>query len=291
MFKNILLPIYEGRPAACVVPYALALAENHQASLTFLTVLENSASAEEESKAEDFLKNTTETVFRDTKGEYPISWSIERGELEKTVAKYVTEHQCDLVCLASSVTKGLLQRITGNHSERILRAVSCPVLVADHEVEKPWGLKFSHLLIPIDYVQDNNNAIELGKEMASKLGLSITLFTMVYQINNTNNTDIIGLATPVDDFINKANFDEAHEHLDKVATQIEALGIPTSAKTVIGNDSANEIVKAIAENSCDLTIMTTRESTPAKAFFMGSNVSKIISMNCLPILMIKQNRV
>ena len=288
MFKNILLPVYNSHATEKIIPYALALAEKNEAIITLITIIENSATAEAQTSAENYLRAVAESLYKKTDGQYKVDWLIGRGELEKEIARYAEDKQCDLVCLASSVKKGLLQHITGSHSERIIRAVNTLVLVVNSAEERRWDQVFSHLLIPIDNSDDSKKAINLSKDMAQKLGLRVTLFTMVYHINNTNNTDIVGLSATTDDFINKENFQEASSHLKKIAAEMSDIGISVTSKTVIGDDSTTEIAQALDESKADLTIMTTRASSPISAFLMGSNVRKIIDMNCLPILMVKQ---
>jgi|GEM_PF-3107238 len=288
MFKNILLPIYDNRRAERAIPYALEFAERSSANLTFITIIDKNASSDDESKSIDYVKGVAEETYKLAGGKVNVRWELGRGDLEKTIAKYSEENAIDLVCLASSTQKGLIIAITGNHTERIARAVHCPALVISNDETKEYGRVFSHILMPLDGTEDSINAQIIGTELAKTFKLPITLFTMVQPVSTADGADLVGLSGSTDDMINKENFKEARQYLEEVAASMTEQGIDATFKTVIGTNSADEIAKAFKEYKADLTVMATRDYSPVGAFFMASTSRKIVAMDCLPVLMIRQ---
>jgi len=288
MFKNILLPIYNNRRAERAIPYALEFAERAGAHLTFITIVDKNTSTDEENKAIDYIKNVSEETYKLADGKVNVCWELGRGELEKTIARYVEKKAIDLVCLASSTQKGLITTITGNHTERITRAVHCPALVVSNDEIKEYGYIFSHILMPLDGSEDSTNAQVIGAKLAKTFKLSITLFTMVQPVSIAGGADLVGLSGVTNNMINKENFKEARQHLEEVAASMTEQGIDATFKTVMGTNSADEIAKAFKEYKADLTVMVTRDYSPMEAFFMASTSRKIVSMDCLPVLMIRQ---
>ncbi len=140
------------------------------------------------------------------------------------------------------------------------------------------------LLVPIDFSEHSEYALEVAAILAKRYGSKLVLFHM------------IGVSTSV---FTKSELEEqeevkyylklAREKLKSYLNKPYLKGI--SIETIIQNLKDFEEVDAVAqEKQANLIIMGSHGSSGLNAFFVGSNTEKVVRNSNTPVLVIKSRR-
>ena len=146
--ERILLPADFSEYSASAIPYACALAEEYDAELHVLHVLEKVptvpyfgmglATPGFEEESEQHAWNLLEQIL-------PADWP-RRGDAIKVVKhgspfletiRYVKEAEIDLIVITTHGRTGLAQALLGSQAEKLVRKCPCPVLTV-----RPTGHQF-----------------------------------------------------------------------------------------------------------------------------------------------------
>ena len=119
--------------------HAIALAENHGASLTVLFVYTPDASASahpgEEKSSRAFWRNQLEQI-RPTNPAIPVRHVFLEGDPAEEIVRYGRDTGMDLIVMGTHGRTGLERLLMGSVAEKVLRDASCSVLV----VKLPKGV-------------------------------------------------------------------------------------------------------------------------------------------------------
>jgi len=75
-------------------------------------------------------------------------------------------------------------------------------------------------------------------------------------------------------------------YLERVRSELQALGIPTEAELAFG-DPAHEIVKWVQQKGCDLVAMSTHGHRFLADIFLGTTVTRVRHSINVPVLLLK----
>jgi nucleotide-binding universal stress UspA family protein len=119
--------------------HAIALAENHGASLTVLFVYTPDASAAahpgEEKSSRSFWRNQLEQI-RPTNPDIVVRHVFLEGDPAEEIVRYGRDTGMDLIVMGTHGRTGLERLLMGSVAEKVLRDASCSVLV----VKLPKGV-------------------------------------------------------------------------------------------------------------------------------------------------------
>jgi nucleotide-binding universal stress UspA family protein len=120
--------------------HAIALAENHGASLTVLFVHSPDGSAApgavgDESYTNSYWRNQLEQI-RPTNPDIPVRHVFLEGDPAEEIVRYGRDTGMDLIVMGTHGRTGLERLLLGSVAERVLREASCSVLV----VKLPKGI-------------------------------------------------------------------------------------------------------------------------------------------------------
>ena len=79
---------------------------------------------------------------------------------------------------------------------------------------------------------------------------------------------------------------EDNEYLDKVRTEFESARIPARTELAFGNP-ADEIIRWVKENGCDLVAMSTHGHRLVGDLLRGTTVTKVRHNVSVPVLLLK----
>jgi nucleotide-binding universal stress UspA family protein len=144
------------------------------------------------------------------------------------------------------------------------------------------AIEFKHILVPIDFAESSEKALEAAIDLARRFGSDLTLIhvyeTPVYFYGGVTyaTTDLFG---PIEEL--------ARNQLEKTLREVQTK-IPT-AKAILGRGSpATEIVAAIVEVHPDLVVMGTHGRRGVSRAFLGSVAEKVVRLSPVPVLTFRE---
>lgn len=135
------------------------------------------------------------------------------------------------------------------------------------------------ILVPTDFSDNANNALDFATKIALKEKASITLMFAFYAVY-----DFAAQATEI---VNQIESD-ARKALKKSAKEVTALGIETEFRIVQGA-IASAVTALAYREEFDLIIMGTQGAGGIKKALMGSNTGHVIKESKVPVLAVPQN--
>jgi nucleotide-binding universal stress UspA family protein len=118
--------------------HAVALAENHGASLTVLFVYSTNGSTPEvhdEVSNEAYWKRQLEQI-RPINGNIPVHHVLLEGDAPTEIVRYAQDAAMDLIVMGTHGRTGLERLLMGSVAEKVMRDAPCSVLV----VKLPKGI-------------------------------------------------------------------------------------------------------------------------------------------------------
>jgi nucleotide-binding universal stress UspA family protein len=135
------------------------------------------------------------------------------------------------------------------------------------------------ILVPTDFSDNANNALEFAKKIALKEKASITLMFAFYAVY-----DFAAQATEI---VNQIESD-ARKELKKSAKEGMDLGIEFDYKIVQGT-VASTVTSLAYREDYDLIVMGTQGASGIKKALIGSNTGHVIKESKVPILAVPKN--
>jgi nucleotide-binding universal stress UspA family protein len=136
---------------------------------------------------------------------------------------------------------------------------------------------FKHILLPIDGSDFSLRAIEVGVELAARLGARVYAFHVIEPYFET----IIQLA---EDSYNEEMVAHARECLGGACQRAEAAGVLSESSFVFHDHPYRAIVAAAEEQGCDLIVMASHGRRGFDGLLMGSETHKVILKGSVPVL-------
>jgi len=140
-------------------------------------------------------------------------------------------------------------------------------------------IEFKNLLVPIDFGEPSQRALEAAIELARRFDAKITL-VHVYEIpayvyggmSSYATTDLFG---PIEE--------AARASLDKALREVKGK-LPATKAVLRRGPPAMEILAAIDELHPDLVVIGTRGRTGVKHALLGSVAERVVRMSPVPVL-------
>lgn len=134
------------------------------------------------------------------------------------------------------------------------------------------------ILVPTDFSENANKAVEFAKKIAHKENASITLFYAFYAVY-----DFAAQATEILGQIEQ----DAKRELKKAADEGKAEGLDVNYRIVQGTVSSAVTSFALREDY-DLIVMGTQGASGIKKALIGSNTGHVIKESKVPVLAIPE---
>jgi len=132
-FNEVLFVTDLTEESLAALPYAISLAQEHQAHLTILHVLEQpeAGSVDLESNTRFLLRHMAELVPPDPELWFHPNYVIEFGNVAEQILKYAAGHASDLIVLGVRSAQGNLETLTRfahSTAQQLVAHATCPVL-------------------------------------------------------------------------------------------------------------------------------------------------------------------
>lgn len=143
-----------------------------------------------------------------------------------------------------------------------------------------------HILVPLDFSEFSNKALDYALDIAEKFQSQITLFHAIVLFH-----DDVDEEQRLQEYENwiKRREQTIHHQMDNSLQKVKKRGITVSSLIRRGVNAADVILDYLSENSCDLVIMGTHGRTGLKHFLLGSVAEKIVRLSPVPVMTIHRS--
>jgi nucleotide-binding universal stress UspA family protein len=291
--KNILCATDFSDFSNHTIPYGVALAKEFDAKLYICHVIDLSSIA----IYGEFQLNPVDQQNRIRKqaaeqldqiiGEQPVKWEplITVGHTADEVSRLVEEKAIDLVIAATRGRSGLKRLILGSVTERLMRVLSCPLLVVhspEHEFVNPINqqIRLNKILVGCDFSPDSDLAFQHALSLAQEFEADLHLAHVIEPSVSSE------LLKP-----DKALSAEIQQGLHQKFTEKLITMIPEDARNwctpetrILEGQPYEELVKYAETNAMDMIVLGVRGHGVVKTLFLGSTTDRVVRQTTCPVL-------
>lgn len=303
MYQKILVPLDGSRLAECVLPHVDALAAgNKETKITFLYVVQpldvpmvNSVykkriETDAKSAAEKYLKKL---VARAKYREKAISKVI-LGKVADGIVDYATEHQMDLMIMATHGRSGISRWLYGSVAEKVIHETKIPVFLVKagdcRKVSYAKGKKI-RVLVPLDGSKVAESVLPHLKELSRQLSENRieVILTRVCEIFASPLSYPPPMPMTWDEYLKYETTrckSICQDYLNEVREELIRNGLKVRTEVFEGNP-AELLIDYADKNPIDLIVMSTHGRTGVSKWAFGSIAEKVLKGSRCPILLIK----
>lgn len=291
--KNILCATDFSDFSNHTIPYGVALAKEFDAKLYICHVIDLSSIA----IYGEFQLNPVDQQNRIRKqaaeqldqiiGEQPVKWQplITVGHTADEVSRLVEEKGIDLVIAATRGRSGLKRLILGSVTERLMRVLSCPLLVVhspEHEFVNPISqeIRLHKILVGCDFSPDSDLAFQHALSLAQEFEADLHLAHVIEPSVSSE------LLKP-----DKALSAEIQQGLHQQFTEKLITMIPEDARNwctpetrILEGQPYEELVKYAETNAMDMIVLGVRGHGVVRTLFLGSTTDRVVRQTTCPVL-------
>jgi len=292
-FKNILCATDFSDFSNHTIGYGVALAKEFEAKLFVSHVIDLSSVAIYGEFQLDPVGQQNRIVedaaaqLQELTGDQPISWEplITVGKPADEISRAVAEKDIDLVIAATRGRAGLKRIILGSVTERLMRTLTCPLLVVNSPEHKfvsaaDQAIKIKKILVGCDFSPDSgqalNHALSLAQEFQAELHLA-------HVIEPPTQPDLHKEDTPVSEEIQQ-------DYRDLLTRKLKEL-VPAEARLwctpqtgLLEGQPYEEIVAYAESKNIDMIVLGVRGHGLVKTLFLGSTTDRVVRRSPCPVL-------
>jgi len=220
-------------------------------------------------------------------GDQAISWEplITVGKPADEISRAVEEKDIDLVITATRGRSGLKRIILGSVTERLMRTLTCPLLVVNSPEHKfvsvaDQAVKIEKILVGCDFSADSgqafNHALSLAQEFQAELHL-------VHVIEPPTQPDLNREDTPVSEEIQQDYRDLLTRKL-KEMVPVEARYWCTPQTGLLEGQPYEKIVRYAESKDIDMIVLGVRGHGLVRTLFLGSTTDRVVRRSPCPVL-------
>ncbi len=296
-FKNILCATDFSDFSNRTVNYGIALANEFESKLFVCHVIDLSSVAIygefqlDPVGLQDRIMNDANEQLQELIGGQQIDWEplISVGHAADEISRIVEEQNMDLVISATRGRSGLKRLILGSVTERLMRTLSCPLLVV-HSPDKAFvasddqEVNIKRILIGCDFSPDSDVAFEhglsLAQEFESELHLAHVVETSIYQ--QLHKTE-----SPVEEELQQEIQTRLIKKMQDMVPE-EARNWCKPQTSLLGGHPYEELVKYAEKNNIDMIVLGTRGHGLVKSLLVGSTTDRVVRNAPCSVLSVSQ---
>lgn len=296
-FKNILCATDFSDFSNRTVSYGIALANEFDSKLFVCHIIDLSSVAIygefqlDPVGLQDRIMNDANEQLQELIGNQQIDWEplISVGHAADEISRIVDEKSIDLVISATRGRSGLKRIILGSVTERLMRTLSCPLLVVhspDKELADPEDqeVNIKSILIGCDFSPDSGVAFDFGlslaQEFQSELHLAHVVETSLYQ--ELHKTD-----SAVEEEIQQEVRTRLVQKLQDMVPE-DARNWCKPRTDLLDGHPYEEIVKYAEQNDMDMIVLGTRGHGLVKSLLIGSTTDRVVRRAPCPVLSVSR---
>jgi nucleotide-binding universal stress UspA family protein len=294
--QRVLFPTDLSKGSQRAFPQAAFLADWHDAELHILNVTGRHRHDYKKTK-EHFplsVDTLTDWLRRPAKAVTGSSWTdlsdlpIEQTQVESAapaerIVTYAEDQDIDLVVMGTHGRRGVDRMLFGSVTEEVVRQGPCPVLTVrtDADVEPSQAVR--RVLVPVDFSEASDAAIQHAKEIAQTYGAEIDLLHVVEEpfYPPAYGPDV--MTFPTQDVVERVE-----KQLAEMAR--EDIGYEHVMISATTGSPSNEILNYVDENEVDLVVLATHGRTGLDHILLGSVAERVLRQSPTPVFVVKPDR-
>lgn len=293
-FNNILCATDFSEFSNRTIPYGVALAKEFGAKLFVCHVIDlSSVTIYGEFQLDPVgqqnrIKEEAHAQLDKMLSDQPIEWEplISVGQTADEISRIVDENKIDLVISATRGRSGLKRLILGSVTERLMRTLSCPLLVVqspEHEFVDSVAqkIKLEKILVGCDFSPDSSlafdYALSLAQEFESELHLAHVLEPPAAQ--ELQKSKKMAAEEAQDDVINDLL---TRKLQDMVPEDARNWCIPQT-KLLVGHPY-DRLVHYAESEKLDMIVLGVRGHGLMKTLLLGSTTDRVVRNAPCPVL-------
>jgi nucleotide-binding universal stress UspA family protein len=296
-FKNILCATDFSDFSNRTVNYGIALAKEFDSKLFVCHVIDLSSVAIygefqlDPVGLQDRIMNDANEQLQELIGKQQIDWEplISVGHAADEISRIVEEKGIDLVISATRGRSGLKRIILGSVTERLMRTLSCPLLVV-HSPDKEFvapddqEVHIKNILIGCDFSPDSGAAFDYGlslaQEFQSELHLAHVIETSIYQ-------ELHKTESPVEEEIQKEVQTRLIQKLQEMVPE-EARNWCKPRTSLLDGHPYEELASYAEKHDMDMIVLGTRGHGLVKSLLIGSTTDRVVRRAPCPVLSVSR---
>ena len=210
------------------------------------------------------------------------------GHPADEILRLSEEKQVDLVVSATRGRSGLKRFIIGSVTGRLMRTLSCPLLVVQSleeppEVPIPQQFMMKRILVGCDFSEDSNLAFQHGVSLAQEFQAELHL---VHVIEPSVYKDLLKPAPSVVDELRETLHDRLSEKLESMVPD-EVFKWCTLKTNLLAGHPHEELIKYARLNKIDLIVLGIRGHGRVETLIIGSTTDRLTSRSPCPVLCVR----
>ena len=275
MYERILVPLDGSQLAEIALPYAEQLSGRLGSDVTLIYVSE-SIDDPHRHMHQIYMQKMAESAKQDAEA-YAQKLGKEltiqvrsvnlAGNPAEEIVKYADSENTGLIVMSTHGQSGIRQWTIGSVANKVVRATKQPVALVRAEVPRPDVPRKDTLrkaLLPLDGSKESEAALPYVAELASRLGMSVTLLQVL----------AIG---------DKAL---AEDYLEKIGAQLKQKGVTVESRVLFG-EAATEIINLADEIHADVVAMSTHGRSGIGRWVLGSVAERVLYEGNTPLLLVR----
>ncbi len=275
------------------IPYGIALAKDFGAKLYICHIIDlpsvaiyDEAITDPISQQKRIMDYANEHIRR-LISEHSIDWEpiITIGHASDEIARVAEEKRADLAIATSHGRSGLKRLILGSITERLMRTLSCPLLVVrgpEHGLveSEARGIKFQRILVGCDFSPDSDLALKYGLGLAQEFESELHL---VHVIEPPVYDDLLKSLLKAEEEIQQDLRDRLKEELKKQIPE-EAHNWCAPKTTLLAGQAHEELIKYAVVNDINLIVLGVRGHGLVETLLVGSTTDRVARQAPCPVL-------
>jgi nucleotide-binding universal stress UspA family protein len=286
---RILVPLDGSQLAEAILPVASSFAQKLGATLILLHVLEQEPPRDVHGEphlaradaAESYLEERARAL-RDS------GVAVEVDVHERPVAnvaaaidRHAHEHDADLIAMCAHGRSNPLDRLLGSIAERILRGGGAPILLRTVREPADGPFELRHLLVPVDFEHDVEEALSAVRLLAAAYGADVTLLS-VREPGPAQAARLLPGATAQAE---RYALDELRRRIEELATGLRA--DVAAVRADVSDRRPTAAILSVVEPATLVVIVTDAHGGPT-SLFDPSTTQQLLARPDLTLLLIKE---
>jgi len=292
-FRNILCATDFSDFSNHTIRYGFALAREFEAKLFVCHVIDLSSVAIygefqlDPVGQQNRIMEDADSQIQGLIGSQPVEWEpmINVGKPADEISRAVEEKDIDLVITATRGRSGLKRLILGSVTERLMRTLTCPLLVVhspEHEFVSgaEQQIKLTRILIGCDFSADSSLAFEHGLSLAQEFQSELHL---AHVIEPPAQPDLFKGEKPLSEEIQKDYRGLLTQKLKNMVPEEAGNWCVPQTRLLEGHPYI-ELVKYAESNDMDMIVLGVRGHGLVRTLFLGSTPDRVARNSPCPVL-------
>jgi nucleotide-binding universal stress UspA family protein len=294
--RRVLFPTDFSNGSKRAFPQAAFLADWHDAELHILNVTGRHRYDYRENKDNfplpidtltEWLRRPSKSVsggkWPDLKERHIVQHQVESSAPAERIVEYADERDVDLVVMGTHGRRGVDRMLFGSVTEEVVRTAPCPTLTVRADADVSPGQAVARILVPVDFSDASEAAVDHAKEIALTYGAEIDLLHVVEEPFYPPPYGIDSVSFPT------------QEVLDRVEKQLgdmvrEKIGYEHAMVEATVGHPVDGILEYVDSREIDLVVIATHGRTGLDRMMLGSVAERVLRRSPAPVFVVKPDR-